>query len=63
MPAVHAFSLYAGFALTIDFLLQITCLVALIVLDAKRENVSYLVGAFGGLIVSMEEFIKLQLIA
>ncbi|KAB7499593.1 Niemann-Pick C1-like protein 1 [Armadillidium nasatum] len=38
MPAIYSFSIYAGTALLIDFLLQVTCLVALIVLDAKREN-------------------------
>ncbi|KAB7495176.1 Niemann-Pick C1 protein [Armadillidium nasatum] len=38
MPAVHSFSLFAGVALAIDFLLQITCLVAFIVIDAKRKE-------------------------
>lgn len=39
MPAVHAFALYAGLALTIDFLLQVTCFVALMALDARRQEV------------------------
>ena len=39
MPAVHAFALYAGLALLIDFLLQVTCFVSLIALDAKRQEV------------------------
>ncbi|XP_042228595.1 NPC intracellular cholesterol transporter 1-like [Homarus americanus] len=38
MPAVHAFALYAGLALTIDFLLQVTCFVSLVALDAKRQE-------------------------
>lgn len=38
MPAVKAFALYAGMALVIDFLLQISCFVSLLALDAKRQN-------------------------
>lgn len=38
MPAVRAFALYAGMALLIDFLLQITCFVSLLSLDAIRQN-------------------------
>ncbi|XP_038051413.1 NPC intracellular cholesterol transporter 1-like [Patiria miniata] len=38
MPAVKAFSLYAAVAVWIDFLLQITCFVALLSLDAAREE-------------------------
>ena len=38
MPAVRAFALYAGVSLLINFLLQITCFVALISLDMEREN-------------------------
>ncbi|XP_064480279.1 NPC intracellular cholesterol transporter 1-like [Ornithodoros turicata] len=38
MPAVRTFALYAGVALLIDFLLQITCFVALLTLDAKRQE-------------------------
>lgn len=38
MPAVHAFALYAGLALTIDFVLQLTCFVALMALDARRQE-------------------------
>lgn len=37
MPAVRAFALYAGFALLIDFLLQITCFVSVLSLDTKRH--------------------------
>ena len=40
MPAVHAFAMYAGLALTIDFILQMTCFVALMTLDIKRHEVS-----------------------
>lgn len=39
MPAVHAFALYAGMALTIDFILQMTCFVSLVALDARRQEV------------------------
>ena len=38
MPAVRAFAFYAGMALLIDFLLQITCFVALLSLDSIRQN-------------------------
>lgn len=37
MPAVKAFALYAGMALLIDFLLQITCFVSLLHLDTLRQ--------------------------
>jgi Niemann-Pick C1 protein len=37
MPAVKAFALYAGMALFIDFLLQITCFVSLLSLDTTRQ--------------------------
>lgn len=37
MPAVKAFALYAGMALLIDFLLQITCFVSLLALDSMRQ--------------------------
>jgi Niemann-Pick C1 protein len=40
MPAVRAFALYAGMALLIDFLLQITCFVSLLALDTIRQVVS-----------------------
>lgn len=40
MPAVHTFSLFAGMAVLIDFLLQITCFVSLLGLDLKRQEVS-----------------------
>jgi hypothetical protein len=42
MPAVRAFALYAGMALLIDFLLQITCFVSLLALDTIRQAVSYI---------------------
>ncbi|XP_053981855.1 NPC intracellular cholesterol transporter 1 isoform X2 [Hylaeus volcanicus] len=38
MPAVRAFALYAGMALLVDFLLQITCFVSLLALDTVRQN-------------------------
>ncbi|XP_037364629.1 NPC intracellular cholesterol transporter 1 [Talpa occidentalis] len=38
MPAVHTFSLFAGMAVFIDFLLQITCFVSLLGLDIKRQE-------------------------
>jgi Niemann-Pick C1 protein len=38
MPAVRAFAFYAGMALLIDFLLQISCFVALMSLDSKRQS-------------------------
>lgn len=38
MPAVRAFALYAGLALLIDFLLQITCFISVLALDARRHN-------------------------
>uniref|UniRef100_A0A1B0DFE1 Uncharacterized protein n=1 Tax=Phlebotomus papatasi TaxID=29031 RepID=A0A1B0DFE1_PHLPP len=38
MPAVRAFALYAGMALLIDFLLQVTCFVSLLSLDAIRQS-------------------------
>ncbi|BFZ21461.1 hypothetical protein BsWGS_24500 [Bradybaena similaris] len=38
MPAVKVFSLYAAMAVLIDFLLQISIFVALLTLDAKRQE-------------------------
>ncbi|KAK7869123.1 hypothetical protein R5R35_006589 [Gryllus longicercus] len=38
MPAVHAFALYAGLALFIDFVFQITCFVSLLALDSERQS-------------------------
>ena len=38
MPAVRIFSLYAAAAVFFDFLLQITAFVALLSLDAKRQE-------------------------
>ncbi|GLG97656.1 hypothetical protein R5R35_004762 [Gryllus longicercus] len=37
MPAVRAFALYAGMALLIDFIFQITCFVSLLALDTLRQ--------------------------
>lgn len=39
MPAVRTFSLFAGLAVFIDFLLQISCFVSLLGLDASRQQV------------------------
>ncbi|XP_026286782.1 NPC intracellular cholesterol transporter 1 isoform X2 [Frankliniella occidentalis] len=38
MPAVKAFALYAGMALFIDFIFQITCFVGLLALDTARQS-------------------------
>jgi Niemann-Pick C1 protein len=38
MPAVKIFSLYAAMAVLIDFLLQISCFVGLLALDARRQD-------------------------
>ncbi|KAL2097312.1 hypothetical protein ACEWY4_006519 [Coilia grayii] len=38
MPAVRTFSLFAGLAILIDFLLQISCFISLLGLDAKRQE-------------------------
>ena len=38
MPAVQIFSLYAFMAVFIDFLLQITCFVSILALDARRQD-------------------------
>ncbi|XP_076671119.1 Niemann-Pick type C-1a isoform X2 [Andrena cerasifolii] len=37
MPAVKAFALYAGMALLVDFILQVTCFVSLLALDTVRQ--------------------------
>ncbi|XP_041659229.1 NPC intracellular cholesterol transporter 1 [Cheilinus undulatus] len=42
MPAVRTFSLFAGLAVFIDFLLQISCFVSLLGLDAKRQETNRL---------------------
>ncbi|CAG7836043.1 unnamed protein product [Allacma fusca] len=38
MPAVRAFAFYAGVALIIDFLMQITCFVSLLAIDSRRQE-------------------------
>lgn len=38
MPGVRAFSMYASLAIMINFVMQITCFVVLLTLDAKREQ-------------------------
>ncbi|XP_030628972.1 NPC intracellular cholesterol transporter 1 [Chanos chanos] len=38
MPAVRTFSLFAGLAVFIDFLLQVSCFVSLLGLDVKRQE-------------------------
>jgi Niemann-Pick C1 protein len=38
MPAVQAFALYAGMAIILDFLMQISCFVSLLSLDISREE-------------------------
>ena len=40
MPAVRAFALFAGLSLLFDFILQITCFISLMTLDARRQDVS-----------------------
>lgn len=42
MPAVKAFALYAGMALLVDFILQITCFVSLLALDTIRHAVCFI---------------------
>lgn len=44
MPAVRTFSLFAGLAVFIDFLLQISCFVSLLGLDTKRQEVRHAEG-------------------
>ncbi|KAG1677106.1 NPC intracellular cholesterol transporter 1 [Nymphon striatum] len=46
MPAVKIFAMYAGFALLVDFLLQITCFVSLLTLDTKRYTMLAFLGWF-----------------
>ena len=41
MPAVRAFALYAAGALSINFVMQITCFVAVMSLDMKRFTNGY----------------------
>nr|XP_057922980.1 NPC intracellular cholesterol transporter 1 [Doryrhamphus excisus] len=42
MPAVRTFSLFAGLAVFIDFLLQISCFVSLLGLDLRRQEANRL---------------------
>ncbi|KAF4788828.1 Niemann-Pick C1 protein [Turdus rufiventris] len=44
MPAVRTFSLFAGMAVLIDFILQVTCFVSLLGLDIKRQEIAVFVG-------------------
>lgn len=39
MPAVREFALYAAMAVLFDFILQVTCFVSLMTIDAKRQEV------------------------
>lgn len=41
MPAVKEFALYAAMAVLFDFILQITCFVSLMTIDARRQEVTY----------------------
>ena len=38
MPAVHTFSIYASMAVALNFMLQVTMLIAVLTLDAKRQD-------------------------
>ncbi|XP_075217206.1 Niemann-Pick type C-1a isoform X2 [Lycorma delicatula] len=38
MPAVKAFALYAGVALLLDFIFQVTCFISLLTLDTLRQS-------------------------
>lgn len=38
MPAVREFAMYAGFALVVDFILQVSCFVSLLALDSRRQE-------------------------
>lgn len=38
MPAVRTFSLYAGTAILINYILQVTCFLAIFIWDAKRQE-------------------------
>ncbi|XP_033993740.1 NPC intracellular cholesterol transporter 1 [Trematomus bernacchii] len=42
MPAVRTFSMFAGLAVFIDFLLQMSCFVSLLGLDARRQEANRL---------------------
>ncbi|KAJ2940417.1 hypothetical protein O0L34_g97 [Tuta absoluta] len=49
MPAVRAFALYAGAALLVDFLLQVTCFIALLAIDTCRQNSNRRVVCYSGI--------------
>ncbi|XP_049962855.1 NPC intracellular cholesterol transporter 1-like [Schistocerca serialis cubense] len=38
MPAVREFAMYSGFALLVDFVLQVSCFVSLLALDSRRQE-------------------------
>ena len=38
MPAVHTFAIYASVAVAVNFMLQVTMLIAVVTLDAKRQD-------------------------
>lgn len=44
MPAVRTFALTSGLAVILDFLLQMSAFVALVALDARRQEVGDLAG-------------------
>lgn len=46
MPAVKAFALYAGMALLLDFMLQMTCFIGLFSLDTARQEVYFCTFSF-----------------
>lgn len=41
MPAVKLFALYAGVSLLVNFFLQMTCFLALFILDSRRQEVRF----------------------
>lgn len=42
MPAIRTFSLYAGAAILINYILQITCFLAIFIYDIKRQESGHL---------------------
>ena len=53
MPAIKTFALYAGMALLLDFLLQITCFIGLLSLDTARQNVICFILAIDHLVLNL----------